>query len=139
MPIEGAKSNRPFSQISMDLITDLPNSEGYDSILSVVDHGLTKGVILAPCTKKISTLGVAKILLDQLYKRFGLPDKIISDRDPRFASEVFKKLLDLLGIEGATSTAYRPQTDGNTERYNQEIEAYLSIYTTQNQKNGYHL
>ena len=52
MPIEGPKSTRPFSQIAADFITDLPESEGFDSILVVVDHGLMKGVILEPCTKK---------------------------------------------------------------------------------------
>ena len=63
MPIEGPKSTRPFSQIAADFITDLPESEGFDSILFVVDHGLTKGVILEPCTKKITAQGTADILL----------------------------------------------------------------------------
>jgi transposase InsO family protein len=114
----------------MDLITNLPISSGYDSILVVVDQGLTKGVILLPCTKTITTEGIAKLLLENLYKRFGLPDKIISDQGPQFASKAFIKLLKLLGIHSALSTAYHPQTDGTTERVNQEIEAYLSIYCT---------
>lgn len=112
----------------MDLITDLPESNGMDSILSVVDHGLTKGVILLPCKKTVTADGIAKLLLDNLYKRFGLPDKIISDRDPRFAARAFLELLKLLGIKSALSTAYHPQSDGTTERFNQEIEAYLSIF-----------
>ena len=66
--------------------------------------------------------------MENLYKRFGLPDKIISDRGPQFTSKAFKELLKLLGIKSALSTAYHPQTDGTTERVNQEIEAYLSIY-----------
>jgi hypothetical protein len=114
----------------MDLITDLPVADGFDSILVVVDQGLTKGVILMPCTKTITSEGVAKLLLGNLYKRFGLPDKIISDRGPQFASKAFKELMKLLGIKSALSTAYHPQTDGTTERVNQEIEAYLSIYCT---------
>ena len=73
---------------------------------------------------------MAKLLLDNLYKRFGLPDKIISDRGPQFASKSFIELLKLLGIKSALSTAFHPQTDGTTERFNQEIEAYLSIYCT---------
>ena len=63
----------------MDLITDLPPVDGFDSILVVVDQGLTKGVILIPCDKTITAEGMAKLLLKNLYKRFSLPDKIISD------------------------------------------------------------
>ena len=66
--------------------------------------------------------------MENLYKRFGLPDKIILDRGPQFASKTFIELLKLLGIKLALSMAYHPQTDGTTEQVNQEIEAYLSIY-----------
>ena len=127
-PIEGAKSTRPFAHCSMDLITDLPQKDGFDSILVVVDQGLTKGVILLPCAKTITSEQTAKLLLDNLYKRFGLPDKIISDRGPQFAAHAFRELLKQLGITSALTTAYHPQSDGATERVNQEIEAYLSIY-----------
>jgi hypothetical protein len=128
IPTEGAKSTRPFANCSMDLITDLPPADGYDSILVVVDQGLSKGVILTPCNKTLTSEDTARLLLENLYKRFGLPDKMISDRGPQFASKAFVELLKLLGIKSALSTAYHPQTDGTTERVNQEIEAYLSIY-----------
>jgi hypothetical protein len=128
LPVEGATSLRPFANCSMDLITDLPPADGFDSILVVVDQGLTKGVILIPCNKTLTSEGTARLLLENLYKRFGLPDKIISDRGPQFASKAFIELIKLLGIKSALSTAYHPQTDGATERTNQEIEAYLSIY-----------
>jgi len=128
IPTEGAKVTRPFANCSMDLITDLPPVDGYDSILVVVDQGLSKGVILAPCSKTLNSMDTAQLLLENLYKRFGLPDKIISDRGPQFASKAFVELLKLLGVKSALSTAYHPQTDGTTERVNQEIEAYLSIY-----------
>jgi transposase InsO family protein len=128
IPTEGAASTRPFANCSMDLITDLPQAEGYDSILVVVDQGLSKGVILVPCNKTLTSEETARLLLENLYKRFGLPDKIISDRGPQFASKAFLELLKLLGVKSALSTAYHPQTDGTTERVNQEIEAYLSIY-----------
>jgi hypothetical protein len=110
------------------LITDLPVADGFDSILVVVDQGLSKGVILLPCNKTLTSEDTARLLLENLYERFGLPDKIISDRGPQFASKAFIELLKLLGIKSALSTAYHPQTDGTTERTNQEIEAYLSIY-----------
>ena len=96
----------------MDLITDIPSAEGHDSILVMVDQGLSKGVILIPCNKTLTSEGTAQLLFENLYKRFGLPDKIISDRGPQFASIAFVKLLKLLGIKSALSTAYHPQTDG---------------------------
>ena len=68
MPIPGPKNGRPFSQISMDFITDLPEIDGYDPLMVIVDHSLTKGVILYPCAKTIDALGTADALLDTVYK-----------------------------------------------------------------------
>jgi hypothetical protein len=118
----------------MDLITDLPESDGSDSILSVVDHGLTKGIILIPTTKTADANEIADLLLKHVFTRTGLPDKIISDRDPRFTAKSMAALYQKLNIEHAKSTAYHPQSDGTTERFNQEIEAYLAIYSAQNPK-----
>ena len=109
---------------------DLPPDNGFDSILVVVDQRLTKGVILTPCKKTITAEETGRLLLEKLYKPFRLPDKIISDRGPQFASKSFVELLKLLGITSTLSTAYHPQTDGTTEWVNQEIKAYLSIYCT---------
>jgi hypothetical protein len=122
----------------MDLITDLPPVEGYDSILVVVDRGLLKGVILCPCAKTITWEETATLLHDNLFKRFGLLDKIISDRDPRFAAHAFQELLKLLKIKSNLTTAYHPQSDGATEWVNQEIEAYLSIYCTSHPEDWLH-
>ena len=93
----------------------------------MVDQGLLKGVNLVPCKKSITSEDTAWLLLENFYKRFGLPDKIISDREPQFASKAFLKLLKLLGIKSALSTVYHLQTNGTTEQVNQEIEAYQSI------------
>jgi Integrase zinc binding domain len=128
IPVEGAIATRPFAHCSMDLITDLPPSEGSDSILVVVDQGLSKGVILCPTNKTVNMDGIGDLLHENLYKRFGLPDKMILDRGPQFAAKAFKAMLSRLGVNSALSTAYHPQTDGTTERVNQEIEAYLAIY-----------
>ena len=67
-----------FKQISYDLITDLPTSNGFNSLLVTVDHRLTKGVILCPTKKTITTEGVATIVFRKLYSRFGLFNKVIS-------------------------------------------------------------
>ena len=112
----------------MDFITDLPPAKGYDSILVVFDQGLTKGIILIPCSKTITAEETAQLLLENLYKHFGLLDKIISEQGPQFALKAFVKLLKLLGVKSSLSTAYRPQMDRTTEQVNQEIEAYLAIY-----------
>jgi hypothetical protein len=116
----------------MDFITDLPPSNGFDSILVIVDHGLTKGVILSPCKKTISSEQTGHLIFEHLLARFGRPNKIISDRDPRFMAESFQAGLNLMGIKSAPSTAFHPQTDSATERVNQEIEAYLSIFCSVN-------
>ena len=123
---------RPFSLITMDFITDLPISDRYDSIMVMVDHGYTKGIILESCHKTIDALGTTEIILNSLYKRYGLPDKAISDWGPQFASRVFKELGKLIGIKLTMSTAHHAQTDGASERANQEIEAYLSIFCGNN-------
>ena len=68
MPIESAKVTRPFANCSMDLITDLPPIDDFDSILVMVDQGISKGVILIPCMKMLTTEGAAQLLLDNLYK-----------------------------------------------------------------------
>jgi transposase InsO family protein len=112
----------------MDLITDLPPAEGSASILVMVDQGLLKGVILCPTTKTVTMDGIGDLLYENLYKWFGLPDKMLSDRGPKFAAKAFRAMLSRLGVNLVLSTAYHPQTDGTTECVNQEIEAYLAIY-----------
>jgi transposase InsO family protein len=131
-PIESSKEIRPFSQCSMDFITNLLETEGYDSVLSIIDHGLTKGVIFTPCKKEITAEQTADILFKKLLTKYGRPNKIISDRGPQFVAKAFRNAMQLMGIESALSTAFHPQTDGSTERINQEIEAYLSIFCTLN-------
>jgi len=77
-PIEG-KAGEPFKQIGVDFITDLPPSQGKDSIMVTVDHGLTKGVIFTACSKNITADDTATLLLENVYRHYGLPEKIISD------------------------------------------------------------
>ena len=124
----------PFKQISVDLVTDLPEVRNKDSILVVVNHGLTKGVIIIPCSKTIDAMGVAKLFFSYVFKRFGLHDSLISDRGPQFASAFARELARLLQYDVKLSSAYHPQTDGQTERTNQEIETYLRIFCANNPK-----
>ena len=118
----------PFKQISYDLITGLPLSNGFDALLVVVDHGLSKGVILCPTKKTVTADGITTIIFRKLYTRFGLFDKVISDCGPQFTTNFAKELGHILGYEISLYTAYHPQTDGETERLNQEVETYLRIF-----------
>lgn len=128
VPIPADPTALPFQSVSIDFITDLPPSNSFDSLLVIVDHDSSKGIVLCPCNKTIDALGTAQLYHHNVYRRFGLPKRIISDRGPQFASHVFQTLCERLGIKSKLSTAYHPQTDGQTERANQEIEAYLRIY-----------
>ena len=124
--------SHPFQQISCDLITNLPPSSGFDSLLVVVDHGLTKGVILCPTKKTVTAEGIATLFFYKVYLRFGLYNKIIFDRGPQFASAFAKELGCLLNYNLSLSTAYHPQTDGETKHVNQEIKTYLWIFCRSN-------
>ena len=130
-PIKSSTS-RPFQQISCDLITNLPVSAGFDSLLVVVDHGLTKGVILCPTKKTITAEGIASLFFHKVFLRFGLYDKVISDRGPQFASSFARELGKLLKYDLSLSTTYHLQSDGETERVNQEVETYLRIFCGSN-------
>jgi hypothetical protein len=120
----------PFSQIALDLITGLPKSNGYDAILTIVDHGCSCATIFLPCTSQITGPGITQLYFDNIYQWFGLPTKVISDRDPRFTSHFGQALSKELGITRNLSTAFHPQTDGLTERTNQWVEQYLRLLTT---------
>ena len=116
----------------MDLITGLPESAGMDSILVVVDR-FSKMVVLIPCNSTLDSLGTARLLHSHVWSIFGIPRIVISDRGPQFASNFTKELASILGIKLALSTAYHPQTDGQTERMNQEVEKYLRAYVSYHQ------
>ena len=122
----------PWKEISADFITDLPESEGFDSILVVVNQ-FSKEVKFIPCTKSISALDTAKLYLRYVWKYHGLPTGIVLDRGPQFASQVMKDICKRLGIQSWLSTAYHPQTDGQTERINQDLQQYLQIFTSEKQ------
>jgi hypothetical protein len=117
-----------WESIAMDFITDLPcTPSGKDAILVFVDR-LTRMVLFAPCTKDIDALGTAKLLRTYVFCNHGLPRSIVSDRDPRFTSKVWQELMRLLGTRLDMSSAFHPQTDGLTERYNRVLEEYLRSY-----------
>jgi Integrase zinc binding domain len=128
--IPSSISAKPFSHITMDLITSLPKSQGNDAILTIVDHSCSRVAIFLPCSTTITGAGIAQLYLEHLFRWFGLPQKIISDRDPRFTSHFAWELTKGLGINQNLSTAFHPQTDGLSEQTNQWVEQYLRLITT---------
>src|SRR5712672_1696558 len=125
----------PFQQIAMDLIIGLPESNRHDSILTIVDHGCSRAVVFLPCSREISGPKIAQLYFNNVYRWFGLPKKIISDRDPRFTSHFGNALAAKLGVAQNLSTAFHPQTDGLLERKNQWIEQYLRLLAAGQQDN----
>ena len=118
---------KPWTHISADFITKLPIAQGYNSILVVVDQ-LTKMVHFIPTIEKTSAEGLARLFRDNVWKLYGLPKSIISDRGPQFAAGLMRELNQMLGIESKMLTAFHPQIDSQTERVNQELEQYLRIF-----------
>ena len=98
-------------------MTDLPlTDEGFDSIMVTVDHGLSKGIILSPCTKKgLMAERTAEIFINDVFSRFGLPEKLMTDRGVQFDSEFFKEICRLLGVRTSMTTTFHPQANGGTE------------------------
>jgi len=116
-----------WEEISIDIIGHLPRSEDKDAILVVVDQ-FSKMIRLMATMISISSSEVARIYWDDIWKMHGIPKKIISDKGPQFASTFMGELCKALGIKRAMSTAYHPQTDGQTERINQEVKVFLRYY-----------
>ena len=118
---------RKWAQVTTDLVTDLPESHGYTAIAVFVDR-MTKMVHFAPCRKEVTAPEYAQLFVDHVFRLHGLPDVIVSDRDPRFTSRFWRSLFDLLGTDLRFSTAFHPQTDGQSERTIQTLENFLRPY-----------
>ena len=117
----------PFSHISVDLISPLPVSNSFDTILVIVDKS-TKKAVFIPTVTTLTSKGYAKLLVHHWIRHFGLPCSVTSDRGPQFVAQFIQSFYDTCGIRGSPSTAYHPQTDGQTERVNQELKIYLRFY-----------
>jgi len=120
--------SRPWSSMTWDYIGPLPNSSGFDAILVIVDR-FTKLAHFVPANTTDNARTLARHFLRNVFRLHGLPDHIISDRGPTFASAWWKEFCSILGPEVRLSTAFHPQTDGQTERTNQSIEHYIRCFT----------
>ena len=127
-----------WSSVSMDYIVELPLSGGFDAILVCVDR-LTKMAHFCPTTTKVTAEDTAQLYLQYVFKHHGLPDDIVSDRGTQFTSRFTARLLHLCKIHSNKSTAFHPQSDGQTERVNQILEQYLRIFCDYQQSNWHEL
>jgi len=124
---------KPWSHISADFITKLPLAQGYDAIL-VVCNCFSKMAHFIATMKKTLVEGLTKLFWDHVWKLHRLSESIISDRGVQFVVGMIKELNNLLGIQTKLSTAYHPQTDGQTEKINQELEQYLRVFIDHRQE-----
>jgi len=122
----------PWQEISIDIIRPLPKSNRMDVIVVIVDQ-FPKMIRLKAATTNISSEGIAKIYRDDIWKLHGIPRKILSDRGPQFASKFMEEFTKALGTKRQLSMAYYLQTDGQTERINQEIGMFLRHYVNYQQ------
>ena len=118
-----------WEDISMDFIGPLPKtSRGNDFILNVVDR-LSKMAHFLPCKKSIDGPGVAALFVDRIWSIHGLPKSVVTDRGTQFLNAFNKALTKMLGTRHAVSSAYHPETDGQTERVNRVLNEMLRHYT----------
>ena len=115
----------PWDSISMDFITQLPLSENCATIWVIVDRFSRMAHFIPIKSKQKTAENCALLFLKHVWKLHGLPSDIVSDRDSVFTSRFWAELMERLNMKLKKSTAFRPQTNGQTERVNQSLEQYL--------------
>jgi hypothetical protein len=116
----------------MDFVTGLPECEEYNAIWEVVDQW-SKMRHFVPCRTTVDARGLAEMFLTEVVRLHGLPKTIISDRGPHFVTVFWKRFGTRFGVDRRLSTAFHPQTNGQTERMNASMEQYLRIFTSHQQ------
>jgi hypothetical protein len=132
-PITPKEGATPFETIAMDWITKLPLSQGYNSILTITDLNCSKAVLFFPCKETMTTEELAQLYFTRVFPHYRIPGKIISDRDTQLTSSLAREICKEARIEQNISTAYHPQTDGQSERTIQTLETYLRIFCNEQQ------
>ena len=126
----------PWSDLIMDFITRLPPSgrrgHAYDAILVVMDR-FTKMALYVATTKRVDAEGLANLFIEHIVCRYGAPESVVSDRGTVFTAQFWWAVCYHARIQRKLSTAFHPQTDGQTERQNQTLEQYLRSYVAYQQ------
>ncbi|KAK8948956.1 hypothetical protein KSP39_PZI005193 [Platanthera zijinensis] len=125
--------DHPWHTVTLDFISALPKSEGFGSIMVVVDRFSKYGTFI-PRTKDCTAEEAAQGFFKEVVKHWGLPLNIVSDRDPRFTGKLWTELFKMMGSQLNFSTSFHPQSDGQTERVNGLLECYLRHFVSANQR-----
>ncbi|KAI2645252.1 Transposon Tf2-6 polyprotein [Labeo rohita] len=123
---------RPWSHLSIDFITDLPPSNEFTAILVTIDR-FSKSCRLIPLKGLPSAMETALALFHNVFRIYGLPEDIVSDRGTQFTSQVWRAFCKQLDINVSLTSGYHPQANGQVERLNQEIGRYLRTYCNREQ------
>ena len=130
-PAEKLKPNKattqPWKDITTDFITGLPETQGYDALF-IICCRYTKQAYIISTSTTTSARGLITLFRDHVWKLHSLPETALSDRGLQFVAEFMKELNEILEIKTKLSMAYHPQTDGQTEQVNQEIEQYFRMF-----------
>ncbi|KAI2665884.1 Transposon Tf2-6 polyprotein [Labeo rohita] len=121
---------RPWSHIAVDFLTDLSSSSGHTTILTVIDR-FSKGCRLIPLPKLPTAM---ETLCNTVFRYYGLPEEIVSDRGPQFTSRLWRSFFNLLGVNISLTLGYHPQSNGQAERMNQELTRFLRSYCRDHQE-----
>jgi len=121
--------DRPWQHLSVDFVKGLPQLKGYDAICVFVDR-LPKQCHLIPCWTAITAEELADLFCDRVFRYHGLPDTIVSNRGLQFASHFGNHICACMKIDARLSTAFHPETDGQTERVNAIMEQHLRAYVS---------
>jgi len=124
--------NAQWNTLSVDFVVELPESSGYDAVMTVVDS-VSKRVYFIPTHTTVTAEGAARLFFHHVWKLHGLPKCVVSDRGPQFVVSFTKELYRLLGIRLFSSIAWHPQTDGQTEHINQELDQFLHLFVNEQQ------
>ncbi|GAA5944073.1 hypothetical protein JCM1841_001868 [Sporobolomyces salmonicolor] len=124
---------RAFSDVALDFVGPLPSSDGKDILLTITDR-LTGYTHLFPCRSKDGAKEIADIFFRGWFALFGLPERVVSDRDKLFTSKFWRVLHSRLGISLQLSTTFHPETDGRSERTNKTVVQMLRQYVSREQR-----
>jgi hypothetical protein len=117
----------------LNFITKLPTSKENDSILMITNHDCSKAALFFACKETITAEKVTELYAKHIFPHYGIPQKVILNRDPQFTRRFTTMLCEKLGIKQNLSTAYHPQMDGQSEQTNQWLEQYLKIFRNYSQ------
>jgi len=119
--------SQPYQSISMDFIVNLPWSKGFNAIYVVVDH-LSKHASFIPTTTGLDSRGFTLLFVKHIVCRFGLPESIVTDRDPRWTTDFWLSIAKSLQTKMSLSSSHHPQHDGQTEVVNKLLMTMMCAF-----------